>query len=70
VIVAQSVGIAPDYVTSCKGMTDIFLVQYKGYNLVLGFFEIPTFEYAREHVEDLYFAGIELEYEEGADPAI
>ena len=70
VILAQSVGIAPDCVTYFKKFEGLFEIQYKGYNLITGFFEIPTVEYAREHIKDLYLAGIELEFDEGVESSI
>jgi len=66
VILAQSVGITPDCVTYFKKFEGLFEIQYKGYNLITGFFNVPTVEQAREHIKDLYLAGIELEFDEGA----
>lgn len=66
-ILAQSVGIAPDCVTYFKKFEGLFEINYKGYNLITGFFNVPTFEYAREHIKDLYLAGIELEFDEGME---
>ena len=63
VTLAQSVGIAPDCVTYDKDLPGLFEIKYKGYNLILGFFEIPTIEYARQHIKDLYLAGMELNFD-------
>lgn len=70
VILAKSIGIAPDCVTCFKKFEGLFEIQYKGYNLLTGFFEVPTVEYAREHIKDLYLAGIELEFDESVKSSI
>jgi hypothetical protein len=70
VILAQSIGIAPDCVTYFKKFEGLFEISYKGYNLITGFFDVPTIEYAREHIKDLYLAGVELEFDEGVKSSI
>lgn len=67
---ARSVGVAPDCVTTFKKFEGLFEIKYKGYNLITGFFEVPTIEYAREHIKDLYLSGIELEFEEDTKSVI
>jgi len=68
VILAKSVRIAPDCVTDYESIDGLYEIKYKGYNFIMGFFEVPTIEYARKHIKDLYLAGIELEFEEDTKP--
>jgi hypothetical protein len=72
IIIARAIGENPDYVRIISnksedrkfGRTLYSLDDYKGYNLCLGFSEVPTIEEAREKVKDMYLSGIELDFDE------
>lgn len=69
IVLAQSIGITPDSVKvidtdSGLGMVLYSLDDFKGFNLLVGFIEVPTFDEAREKVKDLYLYGAEMEFDE------
>lgn len=68
VLVAQSVGISPDDIRVMEdgeenNYTIYILDEFRGYNLVLGFNEVPTVEKAREQIKDLYLSGVEWDFD-------
>jgi len=65
IVLAKSIGVNPDdCVQIVKDTRALFSIDYNGYNLIIGFHEVPTIEKAREQIKDLYLAGLELEFDE------
>lgn len=68
IILAQSVGISPDSVKVINNEDNDNIIyvldNFNGYNLVLGFCEVPTKEIARECVKELYLSGVEIDFDE------
>ena len=57
----DTIRILVDVVDEEKAYTLYVLEEYNGYDIVLGFDYIPTFEEAREEIRDLYLMSLELE---------
>lgn len=67
-LIANAVEIPPDNVRIIGGSSErhpvlFALDNYRGFNLVLGFGEVPTLQEAKQKVQELYLAGAEWEKE-------
>ena len=39
-------------------------LEYKGFNLMIGFFDVPNLQEAREQIKELYLYAVEADWEE------
>ncbi len=65
-ILAKSIGISiNDVEANYHDIGErVFCITYKGYDLITGFYKIPTIEEARARIKNLYLCGVELDFNE------
>ena len=69
-VIAQAINLPPDDIATVPlsdGTSSLFtLDDYNGFNLLVGFEEVPTIKEAKESIKDLYLAAVELDWEENS----